>query len=123
ARDVLGGTQSAVAMLLAANGFGTMLVALTLPRLLDRRRERPVLLTGAGVLVAGLGAAIALWTVRAGDWRRAAALTVWAVIGAGNGLVLTPTGRVLRRSARAEDRPALFAAQFSRSHVAWLITY
>ncbi|WP_278261584.1 MFS transporter [Nocardia sp. AG03] len=123
ARDVLGGTQSAVAMLLAANGFGTMLVALTLPRLLDRRGERPVMLTGSGVLVAGLVAAIALSTVSAGDWRWAAALTVWAVIGAGNGLVLTPTGRVLRRSARAEDRPALFAAQFSLSHVAWLITY
>ncbi|MGW4635208.1 MFS transporter [Nocardia sp. NPDC004415] len=123
ARDVLGGTQSAVALLLAANGFGTMLVALTLPRVLDRRGERPVMLTGAAVLVAGLAAAIALSTAGAGDWRWAAALTVWAVIGAGNGLVLTPTGRVLRRSARAEDRPALFAAQFSLSHVAWLITY
>lgn len=123
ARDVLGGTQSAVALLLAANGLGTMLVALTLPRVLDRRGERPVMLTGAAVLVAGLAAAIALSTAGAGDWRWAAALTVWAVIGAGNGLVLTPTGRVLRRSARAEDRPALFAAQFSLSHVAWLITY
>ncbi|WP_336088016.1 MFS transporter [Nocardia sp. SSK8] len=123
ARDVLGGTQSAVAMLLAANGFGTMLVALTLPRLLDRRGERPIMLTGAGVLAVGLTAAIALSTVSAGDWRWAAALAVWAIIGAGNGLVLTPTGRVLRRSARAEDRPALFAAQFSLSHLAWLITY
>ncbi|MFJ2833932.1 MULTISPECIES: MFS transporter [Nocardia] len=123
ARDVLGGDQSGVALLLAANGFGTMLVALTLPKILDRRGERPVMLTGAAVLVTGLVAAITLSTASIGDWSWAAALATWAVIGAGTGLVLTPTGRVLRRSARAQDRPALFAAQFSLSHLAWLITY
>lgn len=123
ARDMLGGSQSGVAILLAANGLGTMVVALTLPRILDRRGERPVMLTGAAVLATGLTAAIALSTATTGDWRWAAALTVWALIGAGTGLVLTPTGRVLRRSARPEDRPALFAAQFSLSHLAWLLTY
>ncbi|MFC4375874.1 MFS transporter [Nocardia halotolerans] len=123
ARDVLGASQSGVALLLAANGLGTMLVALTLPRVLERRGERPVMLTGAAVLAAGLTSAIALSIAGSGDWRWAAALTVWALIGAGTGLILTPTGRVLRRSARPEDRPALFAAQFSLSHLAWLITY
>lgn len=121
ARDVLGGTQSGVAVLLAANGLGTMLVALTLPRILDRRGERPVMRTGAAVLTAGLAAAVALSFADAGSWP--AALAIWAIIGAGTGLILTPTGRVLRRSAHAEDRPALFAAQFSLSHVAWLLTY
>lgn len=123
ARDVLGGNQSGVAMLLAANGLGTMLVALTLPKILDRRGERPVMLTGAAVLVTGLAAAITLSTTPTGAWSWPAALTTWAIIGAGTGLVLTPTGRVLRRSARPEDRPALFAAQFSLSHLAWLVTY
>lgn len=123
ARDVLGGNQSGVAMLLAANGLGTMLVALTLPKILDRRGERPVMLTGAAVLVTGLAAAITLSTTPTGAWSWPAALTAWAIIGAGTGLVLTPTGRVLRRSARPEDRPALFAAQFSLSHLAWLVTY
>ncbi|SLJ75269.1 Uncharacterised protein [Mycobacteroides abscessus subsp. abscessus] len=54
ARDTLGGDQADVAVLLAANGFGTMLAALLLPRVLDRRGARPVLLAGAGVLVTGL---------------------------------------------------------------------
>ncbi|WP_040738195.1 MFS transporter, partial [Nocardia tenerifensis] len=54
-RDTLGGTQSGVAMLLAANGFGTMLVALSLPRVLDRLGARPVMLAGAATLLAGLG--------------------------------------------------------------------
>ncbi|WP_280233609.1 MFS transporter [Nocardia cyriacigeorgica] len=122
-RDTLGGTQSGVAMLLAANGFGTMLVALTLPRMLDRVGARPVMLTGAATLLAGLGAAVALSTADSGAWRWGAVLAVWAVIGAGTAAVLTPTGQVLRRSSRAADRPALFAAQFSLSHVAWLIAY
>ncbi|MFC9998701.1 MFS transporter [Nocardia sp. NPDC127526] len=122
-RDTLGGTQSGVAMLLAANGFGTMLVALSLPRVLDRVGARPVMLTGAATLLAGLGAGIALSTAGSGDWRWAAAIAVWSVIGAGTAAILTPTGQVLRRSSRAADRPALFAAQFSLSHLAWLLTY
>ena len=37
--------------------------------------------------------------------------------------MLTPAGRLLRRSAHAEDRPSLFAAQFALSHACWLVTY
>ncbi|MGK8524965.1 MFS transporter [Nocardia asteroides] len=122
-RDTLGGTQSGVAMLLAANGFGTMLAALSLPRVLDRLDARTVMLTGAATLLVGLGAAIALSAAAAGDWRWAAAVAVWALVGAGTAAVLTPTGQVLRRSSQPADRPALFAAQFSLSHLAWLITY
>ncbi|MEV6276349.1 MFS transporter [Nocardia sp. NPDC051832] len=122
-RDILGGTQSGVAMLLAANGFGTMLVALALPRVLDRIDARSVMLTGAATLLLGLTAALALSTADSGDWRRYAALAIWSTIGAGTAAILTPTGQILRRSARPTDRPALFAAQFSLSHLAWLITY
>lgn len=122
-RDTLGGTQSGVAMLLAANGFGTMIIALALPRVLDRIGARPVMVAGAATLIAGLGAAIALSTANGGDWRWTAAIAVWALIGSGTAAVLTPTGQVLRRSSQPADRPALFAAQFSLSHLAWLITY
>ncbi|WP_084487065.1 MFS transporter [Nocardia sienata] len=122
-RDVLGGTQSGVALLLAANGFGTMLIALSLPRVLDRVGARPVMLTGAVTLLAALGSAVALSFADSGDWRRTAAIAVWAGIGAGTAAILTPIGQVLRRSSRSADRPALFAAQFSLSHLAWLLTY
>ncbi|MFE3796240.1 MFS transporter [Nocardia tengchongensis] len=122
-RDTLGGTQSGVAMLLAANGFGTMLVALSLPPVLDRLGARPVMLTGAATLITGLAGAIALSTAGTGDWRWVAALAIWATIGAGTAAILTPTGHVLRRSSQPADRPALFAAQFSLSHLAWLVTY
>ena len=52
-----------------------------------------------------------------------ALLPVWFLIGAGSSLIQTPAGRLLRRSCHAEDRPAIFAAQFALSHVAWLVTY
>ena len=48
---------------------------------------------------------------------------VWAVLGAGASAVLTPAGRLLRRSAHHGDRPAIFAAQFALSHACWLVTY
>ncbi|BDT85511.1 MULTISPECIES: MFS transporter [Nocardia] len=122
-RDTLGGTQSGVAMLLAANGLGTMLVALALPRVLERLGARPVMMAGAVTLLTGLGSAVALSAAAGGEWRWGAAVAVWAVVGVGTAAVLTPTGQVLRRSSQAADRPALFAAQFSLSHLAWLVTY
>ncbi|WP_107655780.1 MFS transporter [Nocardia suismassiliense] len=122
-RDTLGGTQSGVAMLLAANGLGTMVIALALPGVLDRIGARPVMLAGAAVLLLGLGSGITLSTAGSGDWRWTGAIAVWAVIGAGTAAILTPIGQVLRRSSLPADRPALFAAQFSLSHLAWLITY
>jgi hypothetical protein len=50
-------------------------------------------------------------------------LGAWLLVGLGYSTVLTPSGRLLRRSAHAEDRPALFAAQFALSHACWLVTY
>lgn len=38
-------------------------------------------------------------------------------------MVMPPAGRLLKRSCQPEDRPVLFAAQFSLSHCCWLITY
>jgi predicted MFS family arabinose efflux permease len=108
--------QSETAMALAAFGGGSMIVALVLPQLLDSLPDRHVMLAGAGVLaVATLAAtAIAFYGVL---------LLVWFVVGVGYSLAQTPSGRLLRRSSHAEDRPALFAAQFALSHACWLVTY
>jgi len=50
-------------------------------------------------------------------------LAGWFTIGIGYSAVLTPSGRLLKRSAHAEDRPAVYAAQFALSHACWLLTY
>lgn len=120
-RDELGGSQPAVAWMLAASGGGTLLAALALPRVLDRVAARTVMVTGAGVLAGSTAAAVTL--VAAGLTTWAGTAIVWALIGVGMALVITPTGKVLRASVEPIAIPGTFAAQFSLSHLAWLITY
>jgi MFS family permease len=120
-RDVLGGTQSDVAWMLAASGSGTLVVALVLPRVLDRVGERVVMLTGASVLVVAVAAALV--TATTGVAMPSLTAVVWITIGGGMALIVTPTGQVLRRSVEPDAIPEVFAAQFSLSHLAWLITY
>lgn len=118
----LGRPSSDVPFGLAAFGFGSMLMALLLPKILDKRPDRPAMMIGATVMAAGLGAGV-LFSASGGTYEWPAFLTTWFVIGLGYSTTLTPSGRLLRRSATAADRPAVFAAQFSLSHVCWLITY
>jgi MFS family permease len=115
-QERFGLAPAAVALALASFGAGSMLAALTLPRLLERTGDRPAMIGGAAVAAAGL----ALGPLVGG---MATLLPLWFVIGLGYSLTQTPTGRLLRRSAHAEDRPTLFAAQFALSHACWLITY
>lgn len=120
-RDNLGGTQADVAWMLAASGGGTLLMALVLPRILKRTNDRTVMMAGATVLVLGTLAAVTL--IATGLLTMLATAIIWVVIGSGMALVVTPTGRVLRGSAEPNAIPEVFAAQFSLSHLAWLITY
>ncbi|MDZ4370944.1 MAG: MFS transporter [Phenylobacterium sp.] len=120
-RAVLGRGADDVALALAAFGGGSMVAALVLPRVLDRVEDRPVMLSAAVLLVAGLLAlAVQMFEPIFDPW--AVLLTGWAVLGIGYSAVLTPSGRLLRRSAAPEDRSALFAAQFALSHGCWLVT-
>ncbi len=115
-RDRLGGTESDTALAFAAAGAGSMVVALMLPRLLDRLSDRPFMLVG-GVI---LGAGLLLGSIDPG---LLALLAIWFVLGAGSSLIQTPTGRILRRSADEADRPAIYAAHFALSHTCWLLAY
>ncbi|WP_417714129.1 MFS transporter [Pseudophaeobacter arcticus] len=120
-RADLGLSEHMVALALAAFGAGSMLAAVTLPRLLAQRQDRSLMIAGALIAIlaqTGLAAYASL--------ANATVLPVilcWFLSGFGYSTVLTPSGRLLKRSARAEDRPAVFAAQFTLSHGCWLITY
>jgi len=120
-RSDLGLGESQVAIALGAFGGGSMLAALVLPRMLDNRPDRPVMIGGAMVLVAALLALSLMLLVYNLRW--IPLLVGWFIIGIGYSAVLTPSGRLLKRSAHAEDRPAVYAAQFALSHVCWLVTY
>ena len=119
----LGRPQQDVALLLAAYGGGSMLVALGLPRVLDAVPDRPVMLAGAAALPVLLLAAVGAMSGLAGGPQWAALLVLWALMGAATAAVLTPSARLLRRNSTEQNRPAVFAAQFSLSHACFLLTY
>lgn len=108
--------NQATALALACFGGGSMVAALVLPKLLEAVPDRTAMLAGASLLVAGTLAAAGLPGY---GWL----LPLWFVLGLGYSTAQTPSGRLLRRSANPEDRPALFAAQFALSHACWLIAY
>ncbi|MEU4448423.1 MFS transporter [Actinosynnema sp. NPDC050801] len=121
-RDLLGRDDTAVAVALAANGLGSLIAAFALPSILDRFADRTVMLRACTGLAAVLLLAIPTTALLDGS-RWPLLLALWALIGAGSSLVLTPGGRLLRRSAHAADLPAVFAADFSLSHACWLLCY
>ncbi|MET9855977.1 MFS transporter, partial [Streptomyces sp. NPDC006450] len=122
-RDFLGLSVESVALALGAYGAGSMTVALALPRILENRPDRRVMLAGALMLPAAFCALGVITSAHGGGWRWPALLGTWAGFGAACSMVLTPAGRVVRRAVPEGDRTAVFAAQFSLSHAAWLLTY
>lgn len=119
----LGRSQSDVALMLAAYGAGSMAVALCMPALLDRLPDRTVMLTGGAALPVIMVAAASAIGGTGGAAQWLVLLALWALLGAATSTVLTPSARLLRRNSTEQNRPAVFAAQFSLSHACFLITY
>jgi MFS family permease len=97
-------------------GAGSVAGALVLSRILLLVPDRRVMLAGAALIAAGLllGAAVRSQT---------GLLVLWAVLGIGVALALTPVSYLIRRVAPPADLQTLFAAQFSISNIALLIAY
>ena len=115
-KDTLGMTSTGVAAALAASGGGSMIAALSLPRILDKTPDRPVMLLGGvlmaiGVALIGIGPSFVQM------------LPFWFLVGVGWSAVQTPAGRVVNRSSSPSDRSAFFSAQFALSHACWLLFY
>ena len=123
-RGGLGFGQREVALSLAAYGGGSMLAAIFIPRLLDKISDRTLMASAAAMLTVGLGVMAILTMLfdkSSAYWPLL--LAGWFALGIAYSMSVTPSGRLLRRSANADDRPAVFAAQFALSHGCWLITY
>ncbi|MFD6856039.1 MFS transporter [Rhodococcus sp. NPDC060090] len=123
-RDLLGGTDTGVAVALGCYGAGSMAVALTLPRVLSEVPDRAVMLAGCAVLPLGLAVVAVVLFIDPGPALGWAVLgTMWVVLGAGTSLVNTPSARLLRYQSTPSTRSAVFTAQFSLSHACFLLTY
>ena len=108
---------SEVAWALGAFGAGSMAVALFLPRIFRRISDRTVMTLGGVVLATSM---VLTWLFVGS---LATLIGCWVVAGVGTSMVLTSSGRLIQRSGTSAERPSLFAAQFSLSHLCWLFTY
>ncbi len=115
-REALGAGESATALAFGAFGVGSILVAMLLPRILDGRSLRGVILVGPVLLAVGLVIALGprSWTIL---------VIAWALLGAGSSFIQIPTGLLIRQTCSEAERPALFSAQFALSHFCWLLGY
>ncbi|WES64239.1 MFS transporter [Microbacter sp. GSS18] len=123
-KAVFGLGDSALALTLGAYGVGSLLVALNIPRLVDRLGVIRTIRAGLVTIVVGLTAAsvVTLFAVVDGaGW--AAVLTVWVVLGAGTSLVGTPSSRLLADASTPANRNLVYTAQFALSHACFLIAY
>ncbi|WP_067567313.1 MFS transporter [Nocardia acidivorans] len=135
-RERLGGSNTEVALALGCFGFGSMVVALALPRALAELSDRQIMLTGCRVLPLALALAALIPAMTAPAGARAQtwsgltpaeggallALT-WMALGAGVSMITTPSSRLLRAESDSASRTAVFTAQFSLSHACFLLTY
>jgi len=115
-RENLGMGEADVAIPFAAAGLGSMIAALSLPRLLERTNDRSVMLSGGAIMFLGL-------SLMALSPSFVFVLAIWFIVGVGWSLVQTPAGRILVRSSNENDRSAYFSAQFALSHACWLVMY
>lgn len=122
AQRVFGLDESSVTWLLAANGLGSMMAALMIPRLLIDHTERSVLLTAATGL-ALLTMLIPIGLLLGGGSGFMLTMLLWWAMGFAWSAVETPIGRVIRKAVGDQELSAAFAAQFSLSHACWLVGY
>src|SRR3546814_6275368 len=115
------GSDQDVALALAAFGAGSMLTALLLPGLLDRQHDRRIMLAAGTVMVMGLAATAVVGLLDRWNWWTLA--IAWLALGAAYAGLVTPGGRLLRRSARDMDLPLVFAAPFSLVPAGWMLAY
>ncbi len=121
-KSVFAGTETDLAIALGIFGLGSMIAALSLPGLLQHYTDRYLMLSAAMSLFI-LQAIYGYYFLyqKGASWN--GLLIVWFLGGIAYSLIQTPSGRLLKRSSDEAIRPALFAAQFSLSHLCWLVTY
>lgn len=122
-RDVLHRPDADLALALACFGIGSMAVAVSAPRILDRFGDRAVMLTGAAVIPLALAGATAVTFLASPDTAWWLLLALWVLLGAANSTILTPSARLLRDASDEHTRPYVFTAQFSLSHACYILTY
>jgi MFS family permease len=112
----LGLDARASAIAFATYGLGSVAGALAVPALLPRAGERTTALGGCALVAGALfaGAWLASW---------GGLLAIWAALGLGTALALTPAPIILRRETPARRHTSAYAALFALANAALLLAY
>lgn len=98
-------------------GLGSVAGALAVPGLLARYSERRIMTAGCALVAAALlagAAAASAWT---------GLLVVWALVGLGAALAVTPAPMMLRRLTPPRRHASAYAAMFALANAALLVAY
>ncbi|PIE73196.1 MAG: MFS transporter [Deltaproteobacteria bacterium] len=114
--EILGRGEGSTAVALAVSGCGSMVVALLLPGILEKISIVRSFAVGIICLCIGLGFASFLpgWVLF---------LFLWFILGAGLTCIQLPAGLLVRMSSHPDDLASYFSANFSLSHLCWLVAY
>ncbi|WP_341951980.1 MFS transporter [Salinibacterium sp. TMP30] len=124
ARSVFELGGSALAIMLAFFGVGSLLIALNIPPLVERFGVIRTIITSTLLITIGLSAAVIVTAVAApssSGWGWL--LATWMMLGMGTSLVNTPSSRLLADASTPANRNLVYTAQFALSHACFLVTY
>jgi len=124
ARSIFELGDTALALAFACYGVGSLLVALTMPSIVERIGVIRTMIAGVVVIAVSLAGALVVTVVpvtTGAGW--IALLILWAVHGAATSLVNTPSSRLLADASTPQNRNLAYTAQFALSHALFLITY
>ena len=115
-KDYLGESDTSLALLFAFSGLGSMLMAFLYPKLANIINDKAI--TQLGIIILS----ISLFYMSI-EPSLIFALSAWFLVGVGLSLSQIPSGKIVNMSANPKDRTAYFTAQFSLTHLCWLIGY
>jgi MFS family permease len=124
ARSVFELGSSALAIMLAFFGVGSLLVAINVPWLVERFGVIRTMIAGTLLITIGLCAAVIVTAAAAtssSGWGWL--LATWMILGMGTSLVNTPSSRLLADASTPANRNLVYTAQFALSHACFLATY
>lgn len=115
-QNVFNQTQNTTATLFIAMGLGSLLTSITLPTLLKKISIRAAMHIGAITAfsaIVSFGLFSTLYTM----------YVAWFMIGIASGLLQTPSSIIIQRSCEKSNLSAFFSAQFTISHLGWMVAY
>ena len=108
--------DTTLALFFACSGLGSMFMAFTYPVIAKQLNDKSIIQLGILTL------SISLFFMSY-EPSFNFALINWFLIGTGLSLSQIPAGKIVNMSANPNDRTAYFSAQFSLSHMCWLVGY